>query len=77
MLIRFFAGAAEAAGVETKEVDAAGHTIETLRAELGAENERLAKVLQVSSWIADGSRITEGPLDDVSQLDVLPPFAGG
>ena len=77
MLIRFFAGAAEAAGTETLEVDASGHTIDTLREQLGADNEHLARVLAVSSWIADGSRTSEGSLDGVRQLDVLPPFAGG
>ncbi|HCE60573.1 MAG TPA: molybdopterin synthase sulfur carrier subunit [Janibacter terrae] len=77
MLIRFFAGAAEAAGTDTLEVDAAGHTVDSLRAQLGAGNDRLAKVLVASSLLADGQRRSEGPLDDVTQLDVLPPFAGG
>lgn len=77
MLIRFFAGAAEAAGTDTLEVDATGQTVESLRAQLGAGNDRLAKVLVASSLLADGQRRSEGPLDDVSQLDVLPPFAGG
>lgn len=77
MLIRFFAGAAEAAGTEELQFDAAGHTLASLQAEIGADNERLAKVMAASSWLADGQRISEGPLDDVAQLDVLPPFAGG
>lgn len=77
MLVRFFAGAAEAAGRETMEVDGSGHTLESLRDQLGADNERLARVLDVSTWLADGERRSSGSLDGVSQLDVLPPFAGG
>lgn len=77
MLIRFFAGAAEAAGTEELEFDATGHTLESLQTELGADNERLAKVMAASSWLADGQRKSSGALDGVTQLDVLPPFAGG
>lgn len=77
MLIRFFAGAAEAAGTDTLEKDATGLTVETLVAQLGADNERLARVLEVAALLADGERRTTGPLDGVTQLDVLPPFAGG
>ena len=77
MLIRFFAGAAEAAGTEELEFDAGGHTLETLQQALGASNERLTKVMAASSWLADGQRMQSGSLDGVAQLDVLPPFAGG
>lgn len=77
MEIRFFAGAAEAAGLESLQIDSAGLTLETLKAHLGDMNPRLARVLEVSSWLADGQRLSEGPLDGVQQLDVLPPFAGG
>lgn len=78
MLIRYFAGAAEAAGTRTESVETADLTVDSLLAYLGAENPALAQVLSVSALLADGVRV-EGKvsLRDVSQLDVLPPFAGG
>lgn len=78
MLIRYFAGAAEAAGTRTESVEAADLTVDSLLTYLGAENPALAQVLSVSALLADGVRV-EGKvsLRDVSQLDVLPPFAGG
>ncbi|RRD46625.1 MoaD/ThiS family protein [Tessaracoccus sp. OH4464_COT-324] len=78
MEVRFFAGAAEAAGVERRQVpDGLGY--EQLLAHLGSGNEHLARVLQVCSFLADGRRITgeRDSLVGVAQVDVLPPFAGG
>ena len=77
MQIRFFAGAAEAAGGDSRDVDAEGLTLEALRDQLGEGDERLARVLEVSTFLADGEPITSGSLDGVATLDVLPPFAGG
>jgi len=78
MQIRYFAGAAEAAGRESQVVEVAGLDVAALVARLGADNERLAKVLSVSTLLADGVRVEgEAGLDGVAQLDVLPPFAGG
>lgn len=79
MLVRFFAGAAEAAGVDEVEVgDEAldGHSLVAL---LARDNERLGRVLAVSSLLADGVRISDlaSPIRDVERVDVLPPFAGG
>ena len=74
MEIRFFAGAAEAAGH-----DSDGLTADDVVARLSEGNERLAKVLGVSALLADGTRITDrgADLSAVRSLDVLPPFAGG
>ncbi len=79
MQIRFFAGAAEAAGTDAIEVDATGLTASALRERLGDGNERLAEVLRVSSLLADGARLDDPDADlaDVRGVDVLPPFAGG
>lgn len=79
MQVRFFAGAAEAAGRDAVEVDASGLTASGLRARLGDGNERLAEVLRVSSLLADGARVddAEADLTGVRCVDVLPPFAGG
>ncbi|HRL48873.1 MAG TPA: MoaD/ThiS family protein [Propioniciclava sp.] len=77
--IRYFAGAAEAAGLDEAEVDASELTASELRAELGRSNPRLAEVLRVSSLLADGARLDDpdAPLAGVQRVDVLPPFAGG
>lgn len=79
MLIRFFAGAAEAAGRDSTEIDAAGLTAADVLDRLAADNERLARVLRVSSLLADGTRLgdLQTDLSGTATLDVLPPFAGG
>lgn len=79
MLIRYFAGAAEAAGVHSTHVDASGLDAGALVQTLGRGNPALEQVLKVSSLLADGVRITSPStsLTEVTQVDVLPPFAGG
>lgn len=79
MEIRYFAGAAEAAGQDTTTLDAAGLSAQDVVQELGGGNESLERVLQVSSLLADGVRVTDlgTDLSEVKKLDVLPPFAGG
>jgi molybdopterin converting factor small subunit len=78
MEVRFFAGAAEAAGAEALSV-AGVATVDALVERLGEGNERLAAVLNVSSLLADGARVSDraASLEGVSRVDVLPPFAGG
>lgn len=79
MKIRYFAGAAEAAGRDADTRDAVGLTVAELINLLSADNDRLGKVLAASSLLADGVRVAspDADLSDVTQLDVLPPFAGG
>ncbi|GAA4891702.1 MoaD/ThiS family protein [Tessaracoccus lubricantis] len=79
MEVRFFAGAAEAAGADSRNIDAAGLTAAQVVEQLAEGNERLAKVLEVSALLADGTRINDrsSDLSEVRSLDVLPPFAGG
>ncbi len=79
MQVRFFAGAAEAAGVEERHVAADGLNGHDLVALLGDGNEKLGRVLAVSSLLADGARVSDlaAPLGSVERVDVLPPFAGG
>ncbi|MFT3876934.1 MAG: MoaD/ThiS family protein [Propioniciclava sp.] len=78
MQVRFFAGAAEAAGMEATSVDGVA-TASALLARLGEGNERLAAVLRVSTLLADGARVADpsASLEGVACVDVLPPFAGG
>lgn len=80
MLIRFFAGAAEAAGSNQREVIVAPEaTVADLITDLGADNERLTKVLQVSTFLLDRTPVRDQKirLGEARHLDVLPPFAGG
>ena len=78
--VRFFAGAAQAAGVDSASVPATAN--QTLReiAQAASSND-LASILEVSSFLVDGA-LADGdtPLGQSAtngQLDVLPPFAGG
>ncbi len=78
MLIRFFAAAAEVAGRSTQEIDASDLNAKDLVEKLSGANPDLGPLLQVCALLADGIRADENtPLRDVTQLDVLPPFAGG
>jgi molybdopterin converting factor small subunit len=75
--VRYFAGAAEAAGVESEQVAAA--TRAELRAALLARHDRLAGVLERCALLADGVRLDDdaAPVPAGATVDVLPPFAGG
>lgn len=74
--VRYFAAAAEAAGVDSEQVRAG--SAGEVAAALVAVHPALAGVLGRCALLADGVRV-EG--DDVvaagATLDVLPPFAGG
>ncbi|MBD8059141.1 MoaD/ThiS family protein [Cellulomonas sp. JH27-2] len=74
--VRYFAAAAEAAGVDDEQV-AAG-SADDVRTLLVARHAALGPVLPRCALLADGVRV-EG--DDAiragATLDVLPPFAGG
>jgi sulfur-carrier protein len=73
--IRFFGGAARAAGVSERRMRAV--TVGAVREQLSVSPE-LAKVCAVSSFLVDGARADEDTeLHDGAVVDVLPPFAGG
>lgn len=79
LTVRWFASAAAAAGAnETTATVAPGASAASVLAQLTAGNDPLARVVAVSSLLADGAAITDrsAPLQ-CSRLDVLPPFAGG
>lgn len=80
MEIRFFAGAAEAAGKPslTLPVQPEQSIAEVVQTIVG-DDDRLSRVLDVSSLLLDGSRVTDrqAVVGAAKQLDVLPPFAGG
>lgn len=78
--VRFFAGAADAAGNTQQDVELpAGATLADLVTELGASNPRLAEVLKVCTMLV-GQRPAELSAalpNETTTIDVLPPFAGG
>jgi sulfur-carrier protein len=79
VLVRFFAGAAAAAGREEEKVPLPpGTSVGDLVAVLSRRSPDLARVLAASSYLLDG--VASRPEDVVPPgrtLDVLPPFAGG
>ncbi|MGC5615398.1 MoaD/ThiS family protein [Georgenia sp. Z1491] len=78
--VRFFAGAAEAAGTGVRTVEVpAGATVGTVVAALREDaDERLTKVLDVATWLLDGRRTQDSaPVPAGATVDCLPPFAGG
>ncbi|MEZ5089152.1 MAG: MoaD/ThiS family protein [Micropruina sp.] len=80
MRIRYFAGAAEAAGVAEETIASDFDvTVADLIEQLSGDRERLAKVLAVSTLLVDGqaARARTELVPAGAQVDVLPPFAGG
>jgi molybdopterin synthase sulfur carrier subunit len=77
VLVRYFAAAAEAAGVEEEHLEATG-TLGALRDELVARyGAPMARVVANGSFLVDGV-VRRDPATPVgAQVDVLPPFAGG
>ncbi len=76
--VRYFAGAAEAAGVVSEELSA--DTVGALLATMAQlHGSGLQKVLSRCSLLADGVHVGDQaePLADGVTVDVLPPFAGG
>ncbi|GAA1379705.1 MoaD/ThiS family protein [Luteococcus sanguinis] len=77
MQVRWFAGAAEAAGVEAEELSLAGSG--TIAEVLGAHRPGTVSVLGRCSFLVDGVRQAgDAPWpSDAGTIDVLPPFVGG
>jgi len=79
LIVRYFAGARAAAGVNEEPVPP-GHTLDSLAEELaGRHGERLRGVLTVASFLVDGLtwHDRQAPLPAAATVDILPPFAGG
>ena len=75
--VRYFAAAADAAGVQSESVDGID-TVGGLRVWLGQRyGDAMTRVLASGSFLVDGvvSRDNDLPLGE--RVDVLPPFAGG
>lgn len=80
MRIRYFAGAAEAAGRTEQEFSSDGPlALSDLALRLGSGSERLARILGVATFLVDGEPTHDRatPVAPGATVDVLPPFAGG
>jgi molybdopterin converting factor small subunit len=79
--VRFFAGAAQAAGGSTREVTVAAPdaTLADVTPAIADDaDEPLAKVLAVATWLVGGARAEAGTaIPAGAVVDCLPPFAGG
>ncbi len=74
--MRYFAAAAEAAGVEQETLDAA--TVGELKALLVDRfGDPMRRVLASGSFLVDGVVSRDDALPIGTRVDVLPPFAGG
>lgn len=76
--IRYFAGAAEAAGTDEEQLE--GATVgEVLAQARRAHGDRLTEVLQRCSVLHAGRYAEDDstPVSSGDTIDVLPPFAGG
>ena len=78
ILIRYWAGAKAAAGVESEEIEAPT-VAAALSQAIGTSRGELARVIERSSLLLDGVVVHERTmtLTDGQTLEVLPPFAGG
>ncbi len=80
MTVRYFAAAAEAAGVEEETLAAAdaGTTVGELRDLLvGRYGAAMARIVANGSFLVDGVVRRDGAAPLGERVDVLPPFAGG
>ena len=75
--VRYFAAAAEAAGVDSEQLPA-GSAAQVRAAMVAAHGQSLDRVLGRCALLADGTRVEgDDPIPVGATLDVLPPFAGG
>lgn len=82
--VRYFAGAAAAAGTDEEQVEVpGGATAQDLARELALRHPRLEPVLEVATLLVeevavrDRAAVLPDPAGGTLQVDVLPPFAGG
>lgn len=81
VLVRYFASARAASGVEqeTLQLPAGGCVGDALGVLRERHPEKLPRVLDAASFLLDGIAVRDHsrPVPDGAELDVLPPFAGG
>lgn len=76
--VRYFAGAAEAAGTDKEQVSATS-VGELIAVVVAVHGPGLQRVIEQCSLLADGVYVRDPrlPLAEGATVDVLPPFAGG
>lgn len=76
--VNYYAAAGAAAGTAEEQVSRPA-TLRDLKTHLTQAHPELGRVLAVSSLLLDGVVATKDdtPLSGVTEVDVLPPFAGG
>ncbi len=79
MQVRFYAGAADAAGAPTADLPDHDLSAAELVDRLGLGNHALATVLARCSLLVDGAAVRDPAelIPGSARVDVLPPFAGG
>lgn len=81
VLVRYFASARVASGVdqEVLQLPAGASVSEVLGLLRERHPDALPRILEAASFLVDGIAVRDHsrPLEDGSELDVLPPFAGG
>ncbi|MCP2169303.1 Molybdopterin converting factor, small subunit [Goodfellowiella coeruleoviolacea] len=81
LTVRYFAGARAAAGTPEETVELADQSTvaEVLHLLADRHGEQLNRVLSACSFLLDGVAVRDRAtvLAGTTQLDVLPPFAGG
>ena len=81
MLVRYFASARAASGVEEEllQLPAGASVSEAVGALRERHPDSLPRILEAASFLLDGIAVRDPsrPLPDGAELDVLPPFAGG
>lgn len=78
LTLRYFGGAAQAAGTIEEAITTIPQTLRELITDLSARSPELAKVLTVSTFLINNERAhADSQLEGGMRIDVLPPFAGG
>ncbi|GLY69153.1 MoaD/ThiS family protein [Amycolatopsis taiwanensis] len=81
VLVRYFASARAASGVdqEVLQLPVGASVSEVLGLLRERHPDALGRILEAASFLVDGIAVRDysRPLPDGSELDVLPPFAGG
>jgi molybdopterin converting factor small subunit len=77
IVVRYFAAAAEAAGVEEERLPAVSTVGELKSVLVERYGSAMARVLASGSFLVDGIVSRDDARQLGAQVDVLPPFAGG
>ncbi|WP_231568660.1 MoaD/ThiS family protein [Rhodococcus sp. MEB064] len=77
--VRYFAGAADAAGTTQESYDLrVGATVADVKSALrGRHGQKLDRVLDVAVFLIGDEMVRDDAYPVGSRIDVLPPFAGG